>query len=201
MSAFSFTAGRKRQSSVPISWLCTIRTRDLSVTTPIPTPPARITTEKAWTDFWKHESISVVRWSQFKTKRRRVNAPPSFLYIKKAPPSGRKQKNHILPHLLSAYPPSGAVRRTAQDSHWLSAHADVKWPLTTSFLPSKPFCVVKGHFAAFLVSNILVTSAFCSLTTSHDAFSFPVSLFLPSLYPFKRDDLISWKDDYRLNRL
>ena len=60
---------------------------------------------------------------------------------------------------------------------------NVKWPLTTSFLPSKPFCVVKGHFAAFLVSNILVTSAFCRLTTSFDLFSFPVSLFLPSFYP------------------
>ena len=62
------------------------------------------------------------------------------------------------------------------------------------------FCAAKGHFCSLLLSNILVTSAFCRLTI----FSNWLSFHFPSFHyfcPFVRDALTGWNSFQSINRL
>ena len=82
----------------------------------------------------------------------------------------------------------------------MGAPPHVKWPLTTCFLPSKQFCVVKGNFAEFLVSNIIGYLAFLDSTTFFILF-YHQRITTSNCISLKRDDLISRKDLDRSNRL
>ena len=121
---------------------------------------------------------------------------------KSAPPGRKTNDDPFQPGHCRATHPEGMRVEPATVSYCpRGLPRNVKWPLTTCFLPSKQFCVVKGHFAEFLVSNILVTSAFCRLTTSNDFLLFTCFLISTQFISLKRDDLISRKDLDRSNRL
>ena len=62
------------------------------------------------------------------------------------------------------------------------------------------FCAAKGHFCSLLLSNILVTSAFCRLTIFSNWLSFHIPKFF-HLCPFLRDALTGWNFIQSINRL
>ena len=62
------------------------------------------------------------------------------------------------------------------------------------------FCAAKGHFCSLLLSNILVTSAFCRLTIFSNWFPFHIPKFF-HLCPFLRDALTGWNFIQSINRL
>ena len=62
------------------------------------------------------------------------------------------------------------------------------------------FFAAKGHFCSLLLSNILVTSAFCRLTIFSNWLSFHIPKFF-HLCPFLRDALTGWNFIQSINRL
>ena len=104
--------------------------------------------------------------------------------------------------LARRWPPFGVGRRTslqARKSQRRLAAWNDPWLLVSCHRNN--FCVVKGHFCSFLVSNILVTSAFCRLTFLSIQLFFHNSYSLAQFISLKRDALISWNYFDRLNVL
>ena len=62
------------------------------------------------------------------------------------------------------------------------------------------FFAAKGHFCSLLLSNILVTSAFCRLTIFSNWLSFHIPKFF-HVCPFVRDALTGWNFIQSINRL
>ena len=89
--------------------------------------------------------------------------------------------------LFAALPPIPStpygVTTIYQLTHALAARPTREMTLDCRTLWSVRFCAAKGHFCSLLLSNILVTSAFCRLTISPICFHsiFPVFSLL-SLY-------------------
>ena len=79
-------------------------------------------------------------------------------------------------------------------THCLRRLAAKEMTLDCRTLWSVRFCAAKGHFCSLLLSNILVTSAFCRLTI----FSNWPSFHFPSFHyfcPFVRDALTGWNEN------
>ena len=205
MYAFSSTAGTKKPKSAPILLPCTIRIRVLLATIPTPIPPDRMSTVTAWTIFWRNGSILAACCWQF-------------------PENSKKErpywdvKHHISNRALrpqarfGAQPPKVALS-AQMTTHWCwmqnqppgtpLAACPCMWndPWLLVSCHRNNFCVVKGHFCSFLVSNILVTSAFCRLTFLSIQLFFHNSYSLAQFISLKRDALISWNYFDRLNVL
>ena len=89
---------------------------------------------------------------------------------------------------------------TTQLAHVLAARPTREMTLDCRTLWSVRFCAAKGHFCSLLLSNILVTSAFCRLTIFSIWSSFRVPYFY-HVCPFMRDALEGWNLFQSINRL